>query len=293
MGTKLLIAGHGKKPDGSIDPGAKGLIAKGEHRYFKENFLPAVKRHLPDGADVVIYSERNVLHYGDIVALANKYGKDTEVIELHFDASDSPKATGGHVIVHEDFEPDKLDLAIRDYLKAFMGIRYEHKGHKGIDGRPGSELGNVRRTAAAGVNYRLVEFGFGTNSHDANIMVNEVDRFAKGFVKAILGKTKENDAPSKPKEGVTHTVKKGDTLWDIARKYGTTVTKLKANNPRVGDLIRPGQQIFIGKVRSYTVKKGDTLSGIGAKLGVKWQDIATKNSIKSPYIIQPGDKLKY
>ena len=45
--------------------------------------------------------------------------------------------------------------------------------------------------------------------------------------------------------------------------------------------------------RTYTVKSGDTLSGIGAKLGVNWKTIASKNGIKSPYIIYPGQKLKY
>lgn len=45
--------------------------------------------------------------------------------------------------------------------------------------------------------------------------------------------------------------------------------------------------------RSYTVKSGDTLSGIGAKLGVNWTTMASKNGIRSPYVIKPGQKLKY
>ncbi|MFS8651436.1 MAG: LysM peptidoglycan-binding domain-containing protein [Caldibacillus sp.] len=53
-------------------------------------------------------------------------------------------------------------------------------------------------------------------------------------------------APSKPTAAVYHTVKKGDTLWGIAKKYGTTVNKLvslnKIKNP---DLIFPGQKIRI------------------------------------------------
>lgn len=43
----------------------------------------------------------------------------------------------------------------------------------------------------------------------------------------------------------------------------------------------------------YIVKSGDTLSGIGAKVGVKWQTIASKNGIASPYTIYPGQKLFY
>ncbi len=44
--------------------------------------------------------------------------------------------------------------------------------------------------------------------------------------------------------------------------------------------------------KTYTVKAGDTLSGIGAKTGVKWQNIASYNSIKAPYTIFPNQVLK-
>lgn len=43
----------------------------------------------------------------------------------------------------------------------------------------------------------------------------------------------------------------------------------------------------------YTVKKGDTLSGIGLRLSIDWRYIASKNKIKPPYTIYPGQKLKY
>ena len=43
---------------------------------------------------------------------------------------------------------------------------------------------------------------------------------------------------------------------------------------------------------TYTVQKGDCLSVIGSKLDVKWQDIATLNGIKSPYVIYVGQVLK-
>lgn len=45
--------------------------------------------------------------------------------------------------------------------------------------------------------------------------------------------------------------------------------------------------------KTYTVKSGDTLSGIGQKLGINWKTLASKNGLKSPYTIHPGQKLKY
>lgn len=43
---------------------------------------------------------------------------------------------------------------------------------------------------------------------------------------------------------------------------------------------------------TYTVKSGDTLSKIGAALDIDWHDLAEWNGLKSPYTINPGDKLK-
>jgi LysM repeat protein len=43
---------------------------------------------------------------------------------------------------------------------------------------------------------------------------------------------------------------------------------------------------------TYTVLAGDTLSGIGRKLKVDWQELAKLNSLKAPYVIKPGQKLK-
>ena len=47
---------------------------------------------------------------------------------------------------------------------------------------------------------------------------------------------------------ITYTVKKGDTLWDIASKYGTTIDKIaKDNGIKNKNLIYPGEKIRIKK----------------------------------------------
>jgi len=43
----------------------------------------------------------------------------------------------------------------------------------------------------------------------------------------------------------TYTVQQGDTLYNISRRYGTTVDQLKQRNGIVGDMIRVGQQLII------------------------------------------------
>lgn len=183
MPTILLIAGHG-----SGDPGATGYISKGEHRYMKENFFPAMKKFIPKGSNIVFFSDYNVYMRSNLVALAKSYGPNTIVVEMHYDALTMDSgASGGHVIVHDDFVPDSIDLVIRDAINKNVGVRYNHKGHTGISGR--SNLANVNRAANGGINYRLVELGFCTDKGDVDVMINKTEQYAKDFVEALLGKT--------------------------------------------------------------------------------------------------------
>lgn len=248
MTTVLNIAGHGLKPDGSFDPGAKGLIAKGEHKYMTEDFFPAMKHHIPKGSKLKFefYTKRNVLHYGDIVSLANSYGKDTIVIEYHYDAF-TATAKGGHVIIWHKFKPDSLDLRFRDAIGSMVGLRFEHMGQKGISGR--DNLGNARMTANGGVNYRLIELGFGTNKENAKVMTDNIDEYAKKVVEAILDTKVESKPIPKPvakpvankpkpasKPKPTKLVEDGawgkDTTKALQKHYGTPVDGIISGQPR-------------------------------------------------------------
>lgn len=187
--THLVIAGHGMQRNGKFDPGATGLIKKGEHRYVVEDLFPAMKKFLPKGHNIVFFHKYKVSNYGNIVSLARQY-KATQVTEIHFDASGSSSASGGHVIIHSSYSPDKIDLALRDAIKKMVGVRYSHKGHVGISGR--NNLYNVNAMTGTGISYRLIELGFGTNPKDAKIMTEQVEEYAKELVKAITGTTNSN-----------------------------------------------------------------------------------------------------
>ena len=52
----------------------------------------------------------------------------------------------------------------------------------------------------------------------------------------------------KPQPSVVyHTVRSGDTLYGLAKRYGTTVGKIQQANGISGSLIRPGQRLKIPK----------------------------------------------
>ncbi|MQB56497.1 LysM peptidoglycan-binding domain-containing protein [Limosilactobacillus reuteri] len=94
----------------------------------------------------------------------------------------------------------------------------------------------------------------------------------------------------------TYTVQWGDTLSEIAARYGTTYQQLAAING-IGDpnAIFPGQVLKVSGQAStqntYYVQNGDTLSGIAAKYGTTYQTLAQINHIANPNIIGVGQKI--
>ena len=108
---------------------------------------------------------------------------------------------------------------------------------------------------------------------------------------------------------ITHTVKKGESLGSIARKYGVTVNNLKKWNNLKSDVVHPGQKLKIhrsGSVSSsrsssnasttstyitHTVKKGETLSSIAGKYHCTVTDLKKWNNLKSN-TVKVGQKLK-
>lgn len=245
MATYLIIAGHGPQRNGTFDPGATGFITKGEHRLFRDDYFPMMKKYVTKNDTFIFYHERKVSNWGNLVQLVRQYSVD-EVIELHFDAFTS-NARGGHVIIHSDYAPDDMDLRLRDAIEEMVGVRYTHRGHRGISGR--SNLYNVNLARNNGITYRLLELGFGTNRTDANIMTQQVDKYSRLLMEAITGAKVEASKPAltpSKRLGDSYTVEPGDTLSAIANKYNTTVEALvKHNELSNPNLIRVGEDIEI------------------------------------------------
>lgn len=191
MSKVLWIAGHGRnRSNNYFDSGATGFITKGEHKYYVENMFPRLKAwlHKDDVKDTIFHTDYNVYSANNIVQLAKSYGGDTVVIECHYDATGNNTSSGGHVIIYGGFAPDKIDLAIRDVIGKHIGLAYPiHNGEKGISGR--TDLRNPNNCAHGGVNYRLIELGFGTNKRDSERMIAKVDEIAKGLIQAVYGRT--------------------------------------------------------------------------------------------------------
>jgi membrane-bound lytic murein transglycosylase D len=87
--------------------------------------------------------------------------------------------------------------------------------------------------------------------------------------------------------GVVYTVRSGDTLSNIARRYRTSVNEIKRLNNLNSDLVRVGQRLVVSAKQggptplSYTVVSGDTLGTIASKFGTSVAEIVALNSLSS------------
>lgn len=95
-------------------------------------------------------------------------------------------------------------------------------------------------------------------------------------------------------ENLVYTVKSGDTLYSIAKKYGVTVNQIKDLNNLTSNTISIGQQLLIPTTETeniYTVQNGDTLYSIAKKFNTTVNEIKSLNNLTSN-TISIGQKLK-
>jgi len=109
----------------------------------------------------------------------------------------------------------------------------------------------------------------------------------------------------------TYTVKSGDTLLDIAVRFGTTTEAItQLNSLPDPDSLILGQKLIIpagettsgsatsggttaaGSATTYTVQQGDTLGSIARRFGTTVQELATLNKLANANTIAIGQVLK-
>ena len=107
-----------------------------------------------------------------------------------------------------------------------------------------------------------------------------------------------------------YTVRSGDSLWSISRKFGVSQQQLRVWN-RLGwsNVIRPGQRMVVSSKAApkkrkkvikadgppreitYKVRSGDTLWGIGRQFAVATSQIRQWNNLSEKHVLKPGDSL--
>ncbi|WP_425449856.1 LysM peptidoglycan-binding domain-containing protein [Dethiothermospora halolimnae] len=102
--------------------------------------------------------------------------------------------------------------------------------------------------------------------------------------------------PKAPLGTFTYTVEPGDTLYNIADRFNTTISNILVFNyiPNP-NMLYPGQNLIIPysppEAIIYTVKPGDTLYAIAKEYNAKIDVILDFNYLPNPDVIYPGQQL--
>lgn len=172
-------------------------------------------------------------------------------------------------------------------------------------GNWGSE-NTVYYTVKSGDNLSKIAKKYNTSVNDIvalNPIIKNKNLIYPGWKLTII----TNTSSSSDTSTIYYTVKMGDTLSQIAKKYGTTVRSLaNLNGIENPNLIFVNQKLTIYSVSSsdsssgnnscgkimYTIKSGDTLSSIAKKFGANVREIAKLNGISNKNLIYAGRVLR-
>jgi membrane-bound lytic murein transglycosylase D len=147
-------------------------------------------------------------------------------------------------------------------------------------------------------------------SVDTIVSVNKLrssNRIAKGRLLKIPSMGAVGYEPEKAlkvyapkKKPLTYTVKNGDSLWNLANRFGTTTKKIQALNSLSGSSLSVGQVLKIPGYSAkslaqaqkvYIVKKGDTPNIIAKKHKMSLAQFLSLNRLTQKCKIYPGQQV--
>ena len=89
----------------------------------------------------------------------------------------------------------------------------------------------------------------------------------------------------------TYQVRPGDTLWEIARRFGTTMEALMDENGLSDTRLRPGQNLVIPTLRRLYVPVSFRLSELARRLGVAAQTLSSLNELRPEDWVSAGSEI--
>jgi len=115
--------------------------------------------------------------------------------------------------------------------------------------------------------------------------------------------TRQNSSSGKGNKKV-HTVKSGDTWWDLANAYNVNVKKLASWNGKApGDTLHLGQKLVVWtknktvssskniRTVNYKIRNGDSLWKISQKFNVSIAQVREWNGLSDRTLLKPGQNL--
>lgn len=285
----VLDSGHGGNDQGSSGNGIieKDLTLKiSQYMYdrFKTLGVP-VKMTRTDDVDLEPNDRPGVVldKFGN--------GKDVVVISNHINAGGGE----GVEVIYALRNSDKLASSILNELeKSGQVVRKYYQRRLPSDSS--KDYYYIIRNTPNNETL-IVEYGFLDNAADAKRLKNNYKKYAEAVVRAV---TLYGGYKYVPVSGSNYyVVKKGDSLWSIARANGLTVNELKSLNNLSSNILHVGDTLLISSADStdddgndnyYVVKSGDTLWSIARKYNLSVNELKALNNLSSN-VLSVGQRL--
>lgn len=283
MAKKIVIdAGHG-----GDDPGASGngIIEKDKTLQIS-NYMYDKLRNL--GFDVAITrtTDETINPTERVERILAPYGNGSDVIVIsnHINAGG---ADGAEVIYALRNKSTLSDLILDNFESKGQNTRKAYQ--RRLPSNTSKDYYFIHRNTG-NTEPIIVEYGFlDSNGDDVNQLKNNWQDLADAVIDALLTYT------GKSTEGY-YIVKKGDTLYSIARDNNLSVSELKQLNNLTSNTLSIGQRLKIKSDATispieptqpsdtsniYTVKSGDSLYSIARKYNVTVNDLMKYNNLTS------------
>ena len=218
-------------------------------------------------------------------------GKDVVVISNHINAGGGE----GSEVIYALRNSDKLASSILNELeKSGQVVRKYYQ--RRLPSNSSKDYYYIIRNTPNNETL-IVEYGFLDNEADAKRLKSNYKKYAEAVVRAV---TLYGGYKYVPVSGSNYyVVKKGDSLWSIARANGLTVDELKSFNNLSSNVLHVGDTLLISSADStgddgndnyYVVKSGDTLWSIARKYNLSVNELKALNNLSSN-VLNVGQRL--
>ena len=188
------------------------------------------------------------------------------------------------------------NITIQAGFRAYNSVADSVKDYYDLITGSSRYSGAVNNKDAKSTIKAIHEGGYATDPNYQAKVMSIINAYNLTQYDACMTGANTTATPSTP-SATTYTVKSGDTLSAIAKKYNTSVDSLVSlNNIKNKNLIYVGQVLKINGATStkeyYTIKSGDTLSAIAKKYGTTVNQLVSWNNIKNANLIYPNQKIR-
>lgn len=274
----VIDAGHG-----GTDPGAVAnrvnekdlnlMIAKYMLERFKEAGIDATLIRTTD--ETLSPTER-------VRRILAAYGDDPNVVVIsnHINSSPTPGAEGSEVIYALRNTAELSENILNQLERAGLPIRNAYQ--RRLPSNPSKDYYFIHRDTGS-TQPIIMEYGYINNPTDLKRIQENYRKYVNAVVEGVL---ETFNIPSNIPQNMSnkYTVKAGDTLWNIAKRHGTTVENLMRLNNLTTDAIMIGQKLALPNTNVHTVVAGDTLWNIARRNNTTVENLMKINNLTSDLI---------